>query len=275
MRVVVTGATGTVGRKVIDRLLTRGVDTRGITRTPEAARLPNGVEVLPGDLDRPETLTNALANADRMYLFPAPETARQVVTMAKQAGIRRIVVLSGATAADETKQTGEEFRTVERAVEESGLEWTHLRPGMFAGNTREWADSIRDEGLARVVYGEVAEPPIHEEDIADVAVEALLGNNHHGARYSLSGPESLNKFEQVRAIGRAIGREIRIEELSPEQWREAKAPYVSAEVIDWRLDYWAKALERPVQVFPTVEQVTGGRARGFAEWAASHTEDFR
>ncbi|APU15631.1 MULTISPECIES: NAD(P)H-binding protein [Actinoalloteichus] len=276
MRIVVTGATGTVGRRVVARLLAAGVEVRAVTRQPEAAALPAGVEVVAGDLERPETLDQVFVGADRVYLFPAAApVADEVVQRIRLAGVRRIVVLSGTTADDPDEAGGEDYRLVERAVERSGLEWTHVRPGMFAGNARDWAESIRAEGVVRLVYGDVAQAPVHEDDIAEVAVAALLTDGHVGARYPLSGPESLTKFEQVQAIGRALGRELTVEELTPEQWREAMAEELPEEVTEWLLDLWAKRVGRPEPVLSTVEQVTGRPARTLEEWAIDHAEDFR
>lgn len=274
MRILVTGATGTVGRHVVDHLLTAGVDVRALTRRPESAELPAAVEVVEGDLEKPQSLASALDGVDRMYLLAVGDT-RQVVDLAKQAGVRRIVVLSSASAEFENDPGGEFHRAAERAVEESGLEWTHVRPGMFAGNLMDWADAIRADGVVRAPYGAARQSPVHELDIAEVAATALLSNDHSGQSYTLSGPESLSKAEQVAAIGQAVGREVRFEELTPEQWREHVKEELPEFVVDWLLGLWAHTVDNPEPVLPTVRDVLGRPARTVREWAADHAEAFR
>lgn len=129
MTILLTGATGFMGRRIVDELVRVGEPVRALTRTPERAGLPDGVELFAGDLERPATIRDALRSVDRLYLVPAaPQTAPEVVAMARAAGVRAIVVLSGA-AADDEAWTDRGYLAVERAAERSGLEWTHVRPG--------------------------------------------------------------------------------------------------------------------------------------------------
>lgn len=274
MRIFVTGATGTVGRHVVEQLLTAGAAVRALTRRPESAGLPAAVEVVGGDLEKPESLASAFDGVNRMYLLATGDT-QQVVDLAKQAGVRRVVVLSSANAGFENDPGGEFHRATERVVEGSGLEWTHVRPGMFAGNLLDWADAIRAEGVVKAPYGAARQSPVHEFDIAAVAATALVSDGHHGKIYTLSGPEALTKPEQVAAISKAIGRDIRFEELTPEQWREHVKEEIPPFAIDWLLGLWAETVDNPEPVLPTVQQVLDRPARTVAEWAADHAEDFR
>jgi uncharacterized protein YbjT (DUF2867 family) len=287
MTILVTGAGGNVGRIVVDRLAEAGEKVRALTRAPHAATFPRGVEVRGGDLTRPGTLSAALEGVERMYLFPVPETARQVVRLAKESGVRRVVVLSSG-AVTMGADTGFHL-PVERAVEESGLEWTHVRPGEFALNKLWlWGPSIRAEGVVREPFPEAAWYPTHERDIADVATAALLEDGHAGAAYTLNGPELITNREQVRAIASAAGREIRFERVTPEQAREMymrqggfaaqNAPfllgfedYSGAEPDPGTGQEW----KPQVMEMPTAERVTGRPARTFAEWARDHAADFR
>lgn len=274
MTVLVTGATGNVGRRVVDRLFAAGRQVRALTRRPEAAGLPAGVEAVRGDLTDPAALDGALAGVEAAFLFPVPETAREFAARAKAAGVRHVAVLSSAaTGYAEATPIGERHRAVERAVEEAGLRWTHVRPGAFAANALAWAPSIRAEGVVREPHGRAGQTPIHEDDIAAVAATALLEDGHAGRVYTLSGPEVITIADQVRAIGAAIGRDVRFEEISPESAREQWiARGVPAAVADSLLQYRSRAAEA---VLPTVEQVTGRPARTFAEWARDHAADFR
>ena len=167
-----------------------------------------------GDLENPESLAPAFHGVDRMYLLATGDT-RQIVDLAKQTGVRRTVVLSSASAGFENDPGGEFHRAAERAVEDSGPEWTHVRPGMFAGNLLDWAEAIRTGGVVKAPCGAARQSPVHELDIAAVAATALLSDGHHGKIYTLSRPEALTKTEQVAAISKAIGRDIRFEELNP------------------------------------------------------------
>ncbi|MFI8912946.1 NAD(P)H-binding protein [Streptomyces sp. NPDC053513] len=273
MTVLVTGATGNVGRHVVRGLLAAGTGVRAMTRAPEKAALPAGVEVVRGDLADPASLDAALAGVDRAYLFPLPGTAEEFTARAAKAGVRRIVVLSSVSAEyADGDYSGDHHTAVERAVEASGLEWTHVRPGEFMANVLNWwAPSIRAENVVRAPFGGTRSAPVHEADIADVALAALLEDGHVGKAYSFAGPQSLTKYEQVRDLGEVLGRAIRFQELAVE---EARALWLGqgmpAEAVDW-------LLQDPVDVpvGPTAEQVTGRPARTFAQWVADHRADFQ
>ncbi|MGW1979442.1 SDR family oxidoreductase [Streptomyces sp. NPDC001889] len=219
MTILVSGATGNIGRWVIRRLLAEGRDVRALTRRPATARLPARLPVAEGDLARPESLPPALKGVTAMLLFPVGEAVDEVVGLAVEAGVRRIVVLSSAavTAGYDT----EYHYPVERAVERSGLEWTHVRPGEFALNSLQlWGPSIRAERRVVDVYPDESGTPVHEEDIADVAAAALTGDGHTGRAYSLAGPGTLSHREQVAAIAEAIGEPIRLDEVTAEEARD-------------------------------------------------------
>jgi uncharacterized protein YbjT (DUF2867 family) len=160
---------------------------------------------------------------------------------------------------------------VEHRIEGSVDAWTFLRPTGFAANTLMWADQIRDSGVVRWPYGQASRSLIHERDIAAVGVQALTEGGHAGARYVLTGPQALTQIDQVRAIGDAIGRALRWEELPRAEAERELAGKVPATA----LDTWAGFVERPEVVTSTVEEVTGRRARSFAEWAGDHAHDFR
>lgn len=277
MTVLVTGATGNVGRRVVDRLLAAGAQVRALTRRPETAGLPGDVEVVGGGLTESDALEEALAGIDRVFLFPVPEGVGTFVEQAKAAGVRRIVLLSSkAVEFADSNPIGERHRVIEEAVAAGGFEWTYLRPGPFSTNSLAWAESIRAEGVVREPYAEARQTPIHEDDIAAVAVTALLADGHSGVAYPLSGPESITVGEQVQAISAAIGREIRFEEETPEQTRARwVANGLPAGVADTLLSYRRQSARNPEAPVQTVERVTGRPARTFAQWAVDHADDFR
>ncbi|MGN9843548.1 NAD(P)H-binding protein [Nonomuraea sp. H19] len=278
MTILITGATGVVGRRVVAELLKAGRHVRALTRRPATAALPSGVEVCEGDLERPESLRAALAGVERLYLFPVAHAAAEVVALAVESGVRRIVDLSGAGAEDEAFEDG--YHVVERAVEASGLDWTHVRPGEFAGNWLDWAPSIRAGRVVRRPYGGAVTQPTHEADVAAVAATVLIEDGHAGQAYTFAGPAALTVAEQVETIGKALGERVRFEEQDPatarEQWIRDGYP---AEVVDWLFGMWAEAARAPAPVneewAAVVPRLTGRPGRTFAEWAAEHVGAFR
>lgn len=186
MKILVTGATGNIGRMVVDHLLARGADdVRALTTNPARAQLPDGVEVAVGYLGRPETLPEAFAGVDRLYLAPVLETVTEVVRLAREAGVRQIVDLSGDEDTD--------WQPIARAVEASGLAWTHLYAGEFVENTTVWADQVRAAGDVREPYPDAANAPVAMGDIARVAAAVLLGDGHEGRVHTLTGPETMTR----------------------------------------------------------------------------------
>ena len=153
MTILVTGATGNVGRLVVDELLAQGAtDVRALTVNPARAALPPQVEVVRGYLGRPETVVPALAGVDRMYLAPLLQTVDEVTRLAATAGIRHIVDLAGDENTD--------WRPMELAVEASGVAWTHLEAGEFMANALMWAPQIRAGDVVRDANPQAATAPI-------------------------------------------------------------------------------------------------------------------
>ncbi|WP_214410989.1 NAD(P)H-binding protein [Sphaerisporangium fuscum] len=287
MRILVTGATGNVGRIVAEQLVRAGARVRALSRTAGRADLPEGVEVVQGDLARPESLRAALEGVERLYLFPVPSTAAQVVRPAEEAGVRRVVVLSSGAVT--TGHDTDFHLPVEQAVEASGMEWTHVRPGEFMLNKLWlWGPSIRGERVVREPFPDLAWYPVHERDIAEVATAALLEDGHGGAAYTLNGPELVSRRDQVRAIADAIGRDIRLETVTPAKARElylaqggfaaANAGFLTGfETYSGEEAGSSQAGEPGPAAWgrvPTSEDVTGRPARTFAEWARDHAGDF-
>lgn len=280
--IVVTGATGNVGRRLVPLLLDAGASVRAVTRDPDSAGLPSGVAAVRADLLKPSGLDAAFAGADAVFLvWPATsaEGAGPVVdAIARHA--RRVVFLSalGVPDADPAgaAPAGLFHARVEWLVRRAGLEWTFLRAGGFATNTLGWAEEIRSSGTVTWVYAEAGRSLIHEADIAAVAARALVEDGHVGARYELTGPAVVTQAEQVRLIGEAIGREVSWVELSEEDARARMRELGWApEFIDGGLAHWASIVSDPEPVTDTVEQVTGAPARPFAQWTHDHANAFR
>lgn len=283
MTILVTGATGNIGRHLVNNLLAAGKQVRALTRNPQDAGLPAQVGVIRGDMTMPRTVAPALEGIESIYLSPASERLHDFLELARGAGVRRVVLLSGASAAGDTERdlqswTHPRYRAVEAAVEDSGFaEWTFLRPGPFATNLLWWAPSIRAEGVVRAPYGAAVYPLIHEADIAAVAALALTQDGHVGEKYTLTGPEITSQVEQVAAIGRAIGRHIRFEELTEEQWCATVGGFLPPGIVTDLLRYWSETAGDPstaLPVLPTVGRLTGRPMHTLAQWAADHAHDF-
>jgi uncharacterized protein YbjT (DUF2867 family) len=280
--VLVTGATGRVGRLVVAELLAAGVPVRALTRRQSAAELPAAVDVFAGDLTAPESLDSALQDVGAVFLlWTAPPATVGAVVERLAAHTRRVVFLSSP------HQTPHPFfqqpnpmaalhAGIERAIAAAGLTATMIRPGMFASNvTFWWADAIRNGGVVRWPYGAAETAPIDERDIAAVAARALYQDGHAGGDYVLTGPESLSQAEQVGIIADAIGRPIRFEELSPEEFRRETEGRWPPPVVNMLLNAWGAAIGQPAFVTSTVADIVGTPARTFRQWAADHADAFQ
>lgn len=272
MKMLVTGATGRVGRYLVEQLNQTGHHVRALTRNAARANFPDGVEVVEGDLTKPATLASALEGITGLHLINfggddyAPlQTGQEIVAMAEKAKVKRVTVLRGG-----------EKGTLEQAVESSSLAWTMLEPVEFMSGALDWAESIRSEGVARMGFASRKTAIVHDADIASVAASVLTEDGHGGKTYNISGPEVLTPREMVRTIGKAIGRDIQFIELTEAQAREAwQAEGFPQDVIEFFV--WAHGNTPPIgyTVVPTVEQVTGRPPRTFAQWAGEHVNDFR
>jgi uncharacterized protein YbjT (DUF2867 family) len=265
---------------VVSQLVAADAQVRALTRNPEAAGLPPEVDVVRGDLTVPADLDRCMDGVDAVFLvWTAPPGAvpAAVDRMAEHAG--RIVFLSAPHRTphplfQQPNPLAAMHAEIERLIEASGLRWTFLRPGMFAANALSWwAPQIRAGDVVRWPHAAVPTAPIHERDIAAVAVRALLEDGHDGAEYVLTGPESLSQLEQVVTIGDVIGRPVRFEELSPEEARR-ELPF-PAPAMNMLLNAWAAAIGQPALVTSAVAEITGRWARTFRDWVSDHAEAFR
>jgi len=256
-----------------------GEHVRLTSREPGAAGFPLGAEVVAADLERPETLPAALEGAQRVFLYAKPDGIDGFVAAAESAGVRHVVLLSSGAvlqADPESNPIARMHTVVESAIEKSELAWTFIRPGMFATNALWWWQrSIRDEGVVRVPYADARTAPIHEKDLAALAVTALTEPGHRGRAYPVWGAESLTLREQAQCIGAAIGREITFEVIPVEQARVELGKTMPQIGIDAVLAGWEAGLTTTPQVSTVIEEVTGRPAHTFAQWAKDHAPDFR
>src|SRR5262249_52325298 len=164
---------------------------------------------------------------------------------------------------------------VERLLAEGTTKPVVLRPGMFASNALFWwASQIRNGDVVRWPFGAAETAPVDEHDIAAVAARALLDDEHAGGDYVLTGPESLSQAEQVRAIGEAVGRPLRFEELSPDEFRRETAGTWPTSAVNMLLDAWRATLGVPAYVTCTIQEILGSPARTFRQWLAENAAAF-
>jgi uncharacterized protein YbjT (DUF2867 family) len=267
--ILVTGASGTVGRPLVELLVAAGLKVRAVARNPTG--LPNIVEVV----DEPvlEGVTGLFANPRAIEVG--------LIAAAKEHGVRRVVALSASNVDDPddrqpSRWRGDRNREVERAVTASGLDWVALRPGTFAANAFGlWAEQIRRGDVVHGPYPEATWAPIHERDLAEVAARAFLDDNLLGARPVLTGPESLTQREMVATIGRALGRELRYVETAPDAARRAmvEAGFPDGFVAGL-LAIQARSQGVPALITNEVRRVLGRPALTFARWAADNAYVF-
>jgi uncharacterized protein YbjT (DUF2867 family) len=297
--ILVTGATGSIGRHVIDELGGNELlspadqptsspppDVRILVRDPARVRIPAGVggtgagrvDVVRGDLTDRESWIRALDGVDRVFLlwpFLSADGIAEVIGPMADSAAHVTYVSAHAVRDDRDPAANGVWGEVEHAIRQSGMDWTFLRVVGLATNTLGWADQIRSTGVVRWPYGRAKRSLIHERDVAAVAARTLTEAGHAGARYVLSGPEVLTQAEQVSLIGEAIGRPVRWEDVPDDQARDfLLAAWGDPGFVDSALRHWGSLVDEPEPVTPTVELVTGRPARSFRTWAEDHRADF-
>jgi uncharacterized protein YbjT (DUF2867 family) len=267
MTILVTGATGNIGRKVVDELLARGAgDVRALTTNPARAALPPAVDVAVGYLRKVETLPAAFEGVTAMYLAPTPDTVEEVLRLARAAGVQHVVDLSG----EHESWWGD----VAKAVEASGMAWTHLSPGDFMENTLDWAPQITATDAVREPYPASRSTPIAMQDIARVAAVALTRSGYEGRSLPLTGPEILSRVDLVERIGEARGKKVEFVQVTRDEAVQALRSAMGDQA-EWYVDTILKGGEDwPAEVQDTVEQVTDQPATTYSAWASANASTF-
>ncbi|TMK80796.1 MAG: NAD-dependent epimerase/dehydratase family protein [Actinobacteria bacterium] len=279
---LVTGATGRVGRAVVDLLLDAGVPVRALThRSEAAATLPANVDVVTGDLTEPESLEAGLQGVGAVFLvWIAPPATAPAVVERLAAHARRVVFLSAPHKTphpffQQPNPMAVLYADIERLIAAAGLESTIIRPGMFASNALLWwATAIRDSGIARWPYGAAETAPVDDRDVAAVAALTLYQEGHAGGDYVLTGAESLSQAEQVGIIGDVLGRRIKFEELSPDEFRSETEGSWPRPAVDMLLAAWGATIGTPAFITSTVFDILGSPPRSFRRWVADHASAF-
>jgi len=267
MTILVTGATGNIGRLVVDHLIELGAnDIRALTKNPAKADLPDEVTAITGYLGDSDTLAAALDGVERMYLAPLTSTLEVTLELATAAGLDYIVALSG----------GAHWQQHTDTITASGLVATQLGPGEFLENFAMWADPIKATRSVREPYPDVVEAPISMDDIARVAAALLVKPEqaHFGQIYELTGPEALTRAQIAEQIGVGIGADVTFERCSRAEAQETLRQ-IMGEAAVWYLDLMADVDQVPQQANALVAELTGTPAESVAQWAARNAALFR
>lgn len=281
--ITVTGATGNIGRTLVDLLTEAGEEVTAVSRTAAAVATSNsGIRSVQADLATGEGLPTALDGARALFLLlggalniQAAEPAR-LIDAARQAGVERIVLVSSQVSATRPGMLSHAgLREYEAAVRESGLETTVLRPAGFASNAFAWADSVRSDRTVFAPFGDVALPVVDPADIAAVAAAALREDGHAGRTYELTGPAALSPREQTAAISRALGEDVSFVELSRDQAHAMLSQFMPEQVATGTLDVLGTPLPEEARVSRDAETVLGRPASTFDAWVARNLPAFR
>ncbi|MEV8451221.1 NAD(P)H-binding protein [Streptomyces sp. NPDC052095] len=276
--ILVTGATGNIGRALLEELREAGDGpVRGLTRDVGRASFPEGVEAVEGDLARVDSLKDAWDGVRSLFLPAGRGADAEVLAAARRAGVEHVVLVSSITVQTHPHlpQAGANL-AVERALQDSGMAWTILRPTQFASNTLWWTESIREQGVVRAPYGDVGLPTIHPADIAAVARVALAEPGHRGRTYALTGPERVTPRQQVAALADALGRELAFDGISREEAHRQMASFMGDGGASAVLDLMGGDVNGELlEVRDTVSRVTGAEARSYRQWAAENSAAFR
>ncbi|QXE38693.1 NAD(P)H-binding protein [Streptomyces sp. GMY02] len=280
--IVVTGATGNIGRTLVPLLAEAGEDVVAVSRRPQPEGLPAGVRHVRADVGNIAGMRPVLDGADAFFLLlggelnSRGESPDALLDAALDAGIKRIVLLSSqinSTRPEALSHT--RLRDFETAVRASGADFTILRPSGFASNALAWAEPVRTRRTVFAPFADVALPVIDPADIAAVAAAALHEEGHAGRTYELTGPEAISPRQQAAVLSRTLGEEVAFVELSREQAHAGMAQFMPEEIIDGTLDILGLPLPAEQTTSPDVEKVLHRPARPFDEWVARNLPAFQ
>ncbi|GGR68218.1 NAD(P)H-binding protein [Streptomyces roseolus] len=280
--IVVTGATGNIGRPLVAALAEAGEEVVAVSRNAQPAGLPDGVRVVQASLGDFASMKPVLEGADAFFILLAGEQngpgepAAELLDIAKGAGVKRVVLVSSQLAGTRSDTPSHNrLREFEAAVRESGLEYTILQPGGFASNAFAWAESVRTSRQVFHPFGDVALPVVDPADIADVAAVALREDGHNGRTYVLTGPEAVGPRRQVAMLSEVLGEEVTYVELTREQATEVMSQFMPPAVVKGTLDVLGEPLPVEQEVSLDVQKVLGRPARSFGDWVARTIPAFK
>ncbi|MEU4340764.1 NAD(P)H-binding protein [Nocardia sp. NPDC023852] len=280
--IVVTGATGNVGRTLVQTLAEAGEQVIAVSRGSQDIALPDGVRHQRADLTELDTLSPAFAGAKALFLHDTGTSAhlmnpRAVLELAAAGGVERIVQLSsqGVVTRPQSASHGNLGQSFEDAVRESGMEWTILRPGGFASNAFAWVESVRGHRAVAAPFGDIGLPIIDPSDIAEVAAAVLCEAGHAGQSYELTGPTLSTPRQRAAAIGATLGEPIEFIEQTRAEARAQMLRFMPESVVETTLTILGAPTAAEQRISPDVEKVLGRAPRTFEDWARRNIAAFR
>jgi uncharacterized protein YbjT (DUF2867 family) len=273
--ILVTGATGNIGRELVAALRERGQPVRALVRGAPPVSLRD-VSVVEGDLDEPVSLRPALDGVRAVFLLPGYRDMPGVLAAARDAGIEHVVQLSGLSAGSGDRGNAVTAYMIrsEEAVYGSGLPWTILRPVAFMSNALRWLPKLAAGDVLRLPFASVRTAAVDPADVAAVAAECLVGSGHEGQLYFPTGPESLTPADQVKVLARVLARDLRFEAQPDDEARAEMLEHTPVEYIDAFFDFYVAGNLDESEVRSTVQDLTGRTPRTFAHWAIEHRNEF-
>lgn len=285
-KILVTGATGRTGSELIKALQSAGADIRAMDRDPEkiAALSEQGIESVVGDLEKPETIEQAMEGIDKAFLLSIEdprlgELHGNFAKAAQQAGVKHLVRMSILVAMmpDSPLVIGKWHREADQAVMESGVPYTILQPAYFMQNILRSADMIKAKDVLPGGMGDGKVGVIDLRDIAATAAAVLTNEGHEGKTYVLTGPEALSMADMAVKLSAVLGREITYMNMQPE---EAKAGMTKMGMPDEIADAWVAvgqmiSMGKADMVTDAVKEVTGQVPRSFDQFAQDFAGMFK
>jgi uncharacterized protein YbjT (DUF2867 family) len=273
--ILVTGATGNVGRELARALAERGEPARAVARNPDGASIPAAVDVAAADLAAPETVGPALAGIRKVFLlggFASPGLLQAV----RDAGVEHVVVLTSRCVVGGRPDNAitRMWLDAEATVRDAEIPWTVLRPSGFHSNALRWLPQLEQGDVVRAPWPDVPIASIDPTDIADVAAAVLTETGHEGAAYALSGPEALTPGRQVATLAGVLGRPLRYEPLSDDEARTQMEADTPAPLIEGFFRFFTDGEYDDSVVVGSVDAITGHQPRRFDQWARDHAREF-
>jgi len=281
---LVTGATGNVGKAVITALADRGISVRALVRDPVRlpANRPPNLDVVTGDLADEQSLTRALEGVEAAFLASSfnprmVELQSRFIAAAKAAGVRRLVQLSGV-GADARMCCARTLRwlgQIETVAKASELAVTHLRPTFYMQNLLAFAPTIAAQGLIAGPFRSTKWTWVDARDVGAVAAAALTDDKHAGQTYTITGAESLTYQEVADRLSRALNRSIKYLDITANETRgRLQAAGDSPVMIEAKLELWDACASNLVNVAPTtvVKDVTGREPRSIEQFVQDYRD---
>ncbi|MBV9449622.1 MAG: NAD(P)H-binding protein [Streptosporangiaceae bacterium] len=280
--ILVTGATGNVGGELVRALAQAGERVRALTRDGASPGLPDGVEQVKGDLNQPDSLRDALTGVRGLFLLPGYQGMAQTLAHAGQAGVERVAMLSGSSAAsgDTSNAVSAYMIESETTLKESGLAWTIVRSFGFMSNTLRWIPQLAAGDVVRDAFADVPVAMVDPFDIAAVLAVGLTTDSHQDNKdnkdqvYTVSGPQPLRPADRVRILGEVLGRDLRFEAQSNAEARAEMSAAMPQAYVDAFFSFYVDGTLDESTPLPTVADVTGRPPRAFEQWARAHASAF-